>query len=99
MFQSSKTVKTIFYLNVLMFIATLISPSIFTYLAMYNWNTNMFMSWQLLTHQFLHGGIFHIVFNMLVFLSFGPQVEDLMEVKICGYTIYPVESGELFYIA
>lgn len=78
MFQSTKTIKTIFYLNVVMFIATLILPSINVYLAMYDLNdSKLFMPWQLITHQFLHAGIIHILFNMLVLLSFGPSVEDI----------------------
>jgi membrane associated rhomboid family serine protease len=31
----------------------------------------------LVTSQFLHGGILHIVFNMLFLIVFGPQIESL----------------------
>lgn len=31
--------------------------------------------WQLATYMFLHGGVFHLVFNMLVLWMFGSQLE------------------------
>ena len=31
--------------------------------------------WRLVTYQFVHGGIFHIFFNMLVLYFFGPMLE------------------------
>jgi len=33
------------------------------------WN-NLYL-WQLFTYQFLHGGLFHILFNMLALWMFG----------------------------
>lgn len=35
-----------------------------------------FKVWQLFTYQFLHGGFFHLLFNMLFLFVFGPAVED-----------------------
>jgi len=34
-----------------------------------------FYFWQLLTYMFLHGGIFHLVFNMLALFMFGCEME------------------------
>jgi membrane associated rhomboid family serine protease len=34
-----------------------------------------FMVWQLATYMFLHGGIFHILFNMLALWMFGTELE------------------------
>jgi rhomboid family protein len=34
-----------------------------------------FWVWQLVTYMFLHGGIFHIVFNMLALWMFGTELE------------------------
>lgn len=77
MFESSKSVKSIFYINLLVFIVTLIFPGfIYQNFAMYNIHSDNFHLYQLITYQFLHGGFLHILFNMLVFLSFGPFVED-----------------------
>lgn len=34
-----------------------------------------FMPWQLLTYAFLHGGIFHLLFNMFAVFMFGSDLE------------------------
>src|SRR5271169_5199947 len=34
-----------------------------------------FWIWQLATYMFLHGGIFHILFNMLALWMFGTELE------------------------
>jgi membrane associated rhomboid family serine protease len=34
---------------------------------------HQFAIWQPATYMFLHGGIFHIVFNMLALWMFGPS--------------------------
>jgi len=34
-----------------------------------------FMVWQLVTYMFLHGGVFHILFNMLALWMFGVELE------------------------
>lgn len=78
MFPSSKTIKQLFYANVAIFIMGLLLqmaglPFMQTF-ALYP--QDGFMAHQLITHQFLHGGIFHLLFNMLALLSFGALVED-----------------------
>src|SRR5688500_19039945 len=37
--------------------------------------TQEFMVWQFVTYMFLHGGIFHLVFNMLTLFMFGNELE------------------------
>jgi membrane associated rhomboid family serine protease len=37
--------------------------------------TREFMLWQLVTYMFLHGGVFHIFFNMLTLFMFGNELE------------------------
>jgi len=37
-----------------------------------------FMVWQVFTYMFLHGGLFHILINMLVLYMFGGEVERAM---------------------
>ena len=37
--------------------------------------TNDLMLWQLVTYMFLHGGFFHIFFNMLTLFMFGNELE------------------------
>ncbi len=36
-----------------------------------------FMPWQLLTYGFMHGGLSHLLFNMLALVMFGAQVEHV----------------------
>ena len=38
--------------------------------------TGRYWLWQPVTYLFLHGGIFHWLFNMLVFWMFGRALED-----------------------
>ena len=33
--------------------------------------------WQLVTYMFLHGGVFHILFNMLALWMFGAELERI----------------------
>lgn len=65
--------------------------NIFNFFALWSPISENFFIWQLVTHQFLHGGFFHILFNMLALLSLGPHVEDYIGKKdflkfylICG---------------
>src|SRR5258708_17192579 len=36
-----------------------------------------FEPWQLVSYGFLHGGLTHLLFNMLALYMFGPQIERL----------------------
>jgi membrane associated rhomboid family serine protease len=66
-------------LNILVFLITTLSPRTTIYLALSPIaviNNNMY--WQFLTYMFTHGGITHILFNMLALLFFGTQVEKRM---------------------
>ena len=61
--------------NVLMFVAQLYPPvtqvlGLHPALVIHS-----FWIWQLATYMFLHGGIFHIVFNMLALWMFGAELE------------------------
>jgi len=37
-----------------------------------------FQVWQLITYQFMHGGFWHIFFNMFILWMFGASIEDIM---------------------
>lgn len=77
MFEATKSVKSIFYINLVLFLLTLVMPNLlYAYLPMYEMNSPEFHYYQLITYQFMHGGFVHILFNMLVFLSFAPYVEE-----------------------
>lgn len=76
-------VKALIWTNVAVFLVMELSPS-----GLYDWWIRMFAFtpratltqlriWQPFTYMFMHGGIFHILFNMLVLWMFGVQLERL----------------------
>jgi len=63
--------------NVVAFVAQFIFRPTFTDLLGLHpgWVIHSFWIWQLATYMFLHGGVFHIVFNMLALWMFGAELE------------------------
>ena len=54
-----------------------ISPEGFQHLFQLLWlDPEHLAPWQFLTYQFLHGGLLHLLANMLFLFVFGPNVED-----------------------
>ena len=49
--------------------------------ALYYPTSHYFHWWQLLTHMFMHGGFFHIFFNMWALIMFGSAVEQTIGSK------------------
>jgi membrane associated rhomboid family serine protease len=47
--------------------------------------------WQLLTHMFLHGGVMHILFNMLLLWMFGVELERRWGTR--GFTRFYLITG------
>ncbi|MBR1574763.1 MAG: rhomboid family intramembrane serine protease [Bacteroidales bacterium] len=63
-------------INVLMFIATLIDEEfMISTFAMFYPTSRWFHPWQILTHMFMHGGFWHIFFNMYTLTMFGIVLE------------------------
>jgi len=90
MFQGTKAFKTIFYINVLAFLLfallDLMKVHLFGLFCAWNWETKNFLPFQLVTYQFLHGGFFHLLFNMIAFISLAPLVENYLgERKFYSY--------------
>ncbi|MFT3795557.1 rhomboid family intramembrane serine protease [Flavobacterium sp.] len=75
MMQITPTVKQLLIINILFFLGTMVVPQAETYFALFPFQNNHFQFWQLLTHMFMHGGIFHIAFNMFALFSFGSALE------------------------
>ena len=89
--QLTPVTKAIIFLNVGMFIFSLLLPSLNDYLAAYYPLSKNFKIWQIVTHMFMHGSLMHILFNMFTLLSFGPVLENVLGQKkflvfyfICG---------------
>ena len=43
--------------------------------ALHHYKSTVFRPYQLVTHMFMHGGIFHLLFNMLALWMFGTMIE------------------------
>ena len=74
----STTLKALIGANVVVFLAQSIFPILTEALGLHPaWVLQSFWVWQLATYMFLHGGIFHIVFNMLALWMFGAELERI----------------------
>jgi membrane associated rhomboid family serine protease len=73
----STTMKVLIGANVAMFVLQqMILPSITEWLGLHPYQViHEFRVWQLVGYMFLHGGLFHILFNMLALWMFGTDLE------------------------
>ncbi len=84
--------KNIIIVNVIAFIATMLNENVMIgTFAMFFPTSPYFRLWQPITHMFMHGGVWHIFFNMYTLLIFGVVVERVLGSKrfllfyfICG---------------
>lgn len=78
MMRITETVKQLIIINILFFVGTLIvGEPAQRILALHSPTSDDFQYWQLITHMFMHGGIMHILFNMLALFSFGGLLEQI----------------------
>lgn len=69
--QIPTVTKNLVAINILMFIATLINENFMVAnFAMFYPASPFFKPWQILTHMFMHGGFWHIFFNMYSLLPY-----------------------------
>lgn len=74
----SITLKALIASNVVMFLITSFVHEVVPYLGLVpTFVLHRFWVWQVATYMFLHGGIFHIVFNMLALWMFGAELERI----------------------
>jgi rhomboid family protein len=72
----STAIKALIATNVIVFVAQLIAPIVTDVLGLRPvFVLHRLMVWQLGTYMFLHGGFFHIIFNMLALWMFGAELE------------------------
>ncbi len=89
-------VKNIILINVLMLLITYAAKSVFgvdldMILGLYFPKSEQFMPLQIVTHMFMHGGFWHIFFNMYALYIFGGVLENVWGPKrffifyiVCG---------------
>src|SRR5579872_2914788 len=72
----STALKALIAANVAVFLVQLFFPIVTAVLGLRPYRVvHDFWLWQPATYMFLHGGIFHILFNMLALWMFGAQLE------------------------
>jgi len=74
----STALKALIGANVAVFLAQVFFPVVTDVLGLHPiFVARYFWIWQIATYMFLHGGIFHIVFNMLALWMFGAELERI----------------------
>ncbi len=74
--QIPEVTRNLLAINILMFIATCINENfMIEKFAMFYPKSPFFHPWQILTHMFMHGGFWHIFFNMYTLAMFGIVLE------------------------
>ena len=74
----SSTLQALIVANVVMFFAQFLFPIVTDALGLHPaFVLRSFWVWQLATYMFLHGGLFHILFNMLALWMFGTELERI----------------------
>lgn len=77
-FQTPPVVLNLIIVNVLVYMVTALLPvgnTLVGYLALFNAQSPYFHSYQVVTYMFLHGGFYHLFFNMFALWMFGRTLE------------------------
>ena len=102
-------VKNIIMINILMILAYYAANSVFgidlnSLLGLYFPKSEMFKPVQILTHMFMHGGFWHIFFNMYALFIFGPILENVWGPKrffifymVCGLGAAFTHESVIFF--
>tara|TARA_B100000497_G_scaffold54930_1_gene62936 strand:- start:1861 stop:2490 length:630 start_codon:yes stop_codon:yes gene_type:complete len=81
-FGIPEVTRNIIAINVLLFVATIYSgDTMYEYLALFNYKSNYFHGWQMITHMFMHGSFSHLLFNMFGLYMFGSRLEQMWGAK------------------
>lgn len=75
-------VKNLLIINGLFFLATFLfqnqsNTDLADYLGLHYFTSDLFQPYQFVTYMFMHGGLFHIFFNMFALFMFGNVLENL----------------------
>ena len=97
--------RSLLIVNVIMFVATLVNEDFMVgTFAMFYPVSPLFRWWQPITHMFMHGGWWHIFFNMYTLVMFGMVVERVLGSKkflwfyfITGFGAVALHTGVEFW--
>lgn len=72
----SETIKVLIVVNAIFFAGTLMNQEVaYRLFSLYYFENPNFQVWQPITHMFMHGGLWHILFNMYALWAFGTPLE------------------------
>tara|TARA_R110002050_G_scaffold118625_3_gene236110 strand:+ start:4994 stop:5737 length:744 start_codon:yes stop_codon:yes gene_type:complete len=98
MIRITDTVKHLIIINVLFFVATQIfGDQMYRWFALWFPKNENFQIWQIVTHMFMHGGITHILFNMLGLWMFGSPVEEYLGKKQFLFLYFSAGLGAVLF--
>lgn len=100
-YNTPRVTKNLIMINIIIFVATLLSKTFMTtQFALFYPTSPYFHWWQFVTHMFMHGGFWHIFFNMYTLFLFGSVVERMIGEKkflifyfICGLGAAGLHTG------
>ena len=108
--RTSPVVFNLIIINALAFLAQVIFGglsdlnNINDLFALHHYRSDQFRPYQLLTHMFMHGGIFHLLFNMLALWMFGSVIERVWGPKrflifylVCGIGAALAQMGNYVF--
>ncbi len=101
--SAPKVTRTLITINVIVYIATLINREfMYETFALFYPSSPFYHPWQLVSHMFMHGGFFHILFNMYALYLFGGVVERIIGPKkflffyfLCGLGSVALHFGAM----
>lgn len=96
-----KVTRNLLLINIILFVATWISEDFMVRtFAMFYPASPLFRPWQVITHMFMHGGFWHLFFNMYSLWMFGSLIERQIGFKkfitfyfICGLGAAAMHTG------
>lgn len=85
-------VKNLIIINVIMLLFTMFTGDfMYKYFALYYVESEWFSPYQIITHMFMHGGFWHIFFNMYTLYIFGSLLESIWGSK--KFFLYYMVTG------
>lgn len=99
-----RVTKNLIIINVIMFAFTLLRENfMLSTFAMFYPTSMYFHWWQPVTHMFMHGGVWHIFFNMYTLFVFGSVIERIIGERkflifyfVCGLGAAALHTGVQF---
>lgn len=84
--------KNLLIINIILYLATLVNENFMVAtFALFYPTSPYFRIWQIVTHMFMHGGFWHLFFNMYALFIFGSVIEQVIGSKkflifyfVCG---------------